>query len=529
MNKRKGISLIVLVITILVMLILSGVVIVSLSKNNPIEKAKEATFKQDSKSYVESLSLNVASKVSENGPDIKGEINASLYNDMKKYIGEFKKEHTNLFNIIEGELVYTGVNEKQKTWAKEAGIKTDVATLPIPTTENSFQKIKWENGEEVILSDNDITWYNYNQKKLPNIKLEDGSYYVWIPRYAYRLIYYSNESDLKEAEKLPKGDIKREEKAIGFSDIRGIVNKQGIEDTSFSRRYVLFDYEYLGEKENKFSYIENDKYKYDVTKTKGEENPRGLVVHPAFSNFRRNNLVFTEGNFGEVKDLNGFWVSKFELTIDGKSHPNRESGVSISSNTIYEKTKSIINTDKFESMNMSITKWGAIIYLTQGWNIDIAKNTLYRTGGVDYLKNTDQSNTGNVTGIYDLNGCRWEYLNAYVANGNSNLTLNAKALVDNKNTRNVDVYSIGNVDDGNKNFIANSKRYGDGIFEVSTLRTDYILNNKGYGGKMACGDTPIFANGAAEYNENSQSFITVHRDAGQPYGGTSFRGVILEK
>ena len=45
-NKRKnGISLIVLVITILVMIILAGVVIVSLSKNNPIEKAKEAEFK----------------------------------------------------------------------------------------------------------------------------------------------------------------------------------------------------------------------------------------------------------------------------------------------------------------------------------------------------------------------------------------------------------------------------------------------------------------------------------------------------
>ena len=42
MNKRKGISLIVLVITILVMIILAGVVVVSLQKNNPIKKAQEA-------------------------------------------------------------------------------------------------------------------------------------------------------------------------------------------------------------------------------------------------------------------------------------------------------------------------------------------------------------------------------------------------------------------------------------------------------------------------------------------------------
>ena len=42
MKKKSGISLIVLVITILVMIILAGVVIVSLQNDNPIEKAKEA-------------------------------------------------------------------------------------------------------------------------------------------------------------------------------------------------------------------------------------------------------------------------------------------------------------------------------------------------------------------------------------------------------------------------------------------------------------------------------------------------------
>ena len=47
MNNKKGISLIVLVITILVMIILAGVVIVSLQESNPIDKAKNAKL-QDS-------------------------------------------------------------------------------------------------------------------------------------------------------------------------------------------------------------------------------------------------------------------------------------------------------------------------------------------------------------------------------------------------------------------------------------------------------------------------------------------------
>jgi flagellar basal body-associated protein FliL len=43
MSKNKGISLIVLIITIMVVIILSGTVVFSLSKNNPIAKAKYAS------------------------------------------------------------------------------------------------------------------------------------------------------------------------------------------------------------------------------------------------------------------------------------------------------------------------------------------------------------------------------------------------------------------------------------------------------------------------------------------------------
>ena len=79
MNKRKGISLIVLVITILVMLILSGVVIVSLSKNNPIEKAKEATLKTNVSQLLEDVNLYITTNLdkdfNEKYPIVIGSIN----------------------------------------------------------------------------------------------------------------------------------------------------------------------------------------------------------------------------------------------------------------------------------------------------------------------------------------------------------------------------------------------------------------------------------------------------------------------
>ena len=69
-NNKKGISLIVLVITILVMIILAGVVIVSLQYDNPVEKAKEAkketniaNLKQAIVQYVANLQLKTETEL----------------------------------------------------------------------------------------------------------------------------------------------------------------------------------------------------------------------------------------------------------------------------------------------------------------------------------------------------------------------------------------------------------------------------------------------------------------------------------
>ena len=57
---RRGISLIVLIITIIVVVILAVTVILTLSKNNPIESAKEATFKEDIRAYQDELNMYIA-------------------------------------------------------------------------------------------------------------------------------------------------------------------------------------------------------------------------------------------------------------------------------------------------------------------------------------------------------------------------------------------------------------------------------------------------------------------------------------
>ena len=59
-NKRRGISLIVLIVTIIVIIILAAAVILALSKNNPVESAREAKFKEDVRSFQDDLALSIA-------------------------------------------------------------------------------------------------------------------------------------------------------------------------------------------------------------------------------------------------------------------------------------------------------------------------------------------------------------------------------------------------------------------------------------------------------------------------------------
>ena len=59
---RKGISLIVLIVTIIVIIIVAVAVILTLSKNNPVESAREARFKEDITSMQDELSMYLSSE-----------------------------------------------------------------------------------------------------------------------------------------------------------------------------------------------------------------------------------------------------------------------------------------------------------------------------------------------------------------------------------------------------------------------------------------------------------------------------------
>ncbi len=129
MKNKKGISLIVLIITIIVVIILAATVIVALTKNNPVNSAKEATFKQDVRNFQDELSMYISNEYTklQGMRDIK--INTknipAYYDEMKKYIASYSEKYDKKLGIENNEIVYfpKEVTENEKKWLDDLGIK----------------------------------------------------------------------------------------------------------------------------------------------------------------------------------------------------------------------------------------------------------------------------------------------------------------------------------------------------------------------------------------------------------------------
>ena len=138
LTQKKGISLIVLIITIIVIIILAAVVILTITKNNPVDSAKEATFKEDVKAFQDDLALTVAKEYTDKQGQRDQKISTSDYDKIKEYIPSFTEKYKDKFIIQDDQLVGTdSLSEKEKTWANDLNISTSGKV--------AFDATKWDN------------------------------------------------------------------------------------------------------------------------------------------------------------------------------------------------------------------------------------------------------------------------------------------------------------------------------------------------------------------------------------------------
>ena len=222
MNKiksTKGITLISLVVTIIILLILAGVTIATLMGDNGlINKAKDAKIKTEIASIKEEIQTDILGKQAENNGNISDDSlkeileNYGVLSDEEKLTdktltttkGSYEIKVSDIFN---GTTVKDSPKEPTFTTVANAPDTTgfnksntyyvawdlnEVGTEYIP---NEIQ-MECENGTKNSAPSN---WYDYTQgvNHWANVKTTGGEndcYWVWIPRYAYCITegYHSN-------------------------------------------------------------------------------------------------------------------------------------------------------------------------------------------------------------------------------------------------------------------------------------------------------------------------------------------------
>ena len=136
-----------------------------------------------------------------------------------------------------------------------------------PKLVEGMTPVKWNGNQWVETTTDDEDWYNYSKKQWANVKLADGSMFVWIPRYAYKITNGYHGEGLDYSKQSSLTDSTKQGGTIEIAFLNGISN------VTFSNKTI----------DNSNTNSQND-----------------YVIHPAFK-------------FGN-EELQGIWVAKYEAS-----------------------------------------------------------------------------------------------------------------------------------------------------------------------------------------------------------------------
>ena len=253
-KNKQGITLIALVVTLVVLIILAAVSInMVLGDQGIFTKAQQAANSMHDAEVNTQVSFNM------------------LTSEMEQ--------------TLAGTTIPDVQQEKPNPPEQIAGMTPIKFTEPTESQMGSYETTSWS----------DDTWYDYSQSKWANTKSEDGSMWVWIPRYAYKITY-------KNGNKAEDGTIEVKF-LIGTSD----------------------NY-----------YDENGELKTAKRQTSADETvdtTTDFYVHPAFTN--ETSINFANG--GWDKELTGMYVAKFEAGFPegNNTTASKKSSVSYTQDTSY--------------------------------------------------------------------------------------------------------------------------------------------------------------------------------------------------
>ena len=391
-KREKGITLVALIITIIILIILATVTIMTLTKSRMIDVAIEGAQNYQEAQYQEVENINkLTNKINNaiegiqnanngNLPDNPNPDNPKPEEDITFQPIPTPEQPTDQITTTQFERTYGVVDI---IWLDMENNKINSPMSPkdylggLKPIKYDEVKEEWVNAD---INNNNYDWYNYEAQtgtkdgrtsKWANARTDDeGAYFVWIPRYAYKITYFDtqvNANAYREDKNSTKG-------IIGYSSIEGM-----IDITSGERKLVEGT---------------------APTNVKGKvktANYSGYIPHPGFE-------------FDKSKP--GIWVGKLATT---EQPDTRDLSINLSDKlyfgsniqTIFNKCQAITQVYNItgDSHIMKNTEWGAIAYLTESRYGRNGKTVNYRTS---YIKDWPAlskenevfaSTSGNIYGV----------------------------------------------------------------------------------------------------------------------------------
>ena len=201
LTHRRGISLIALIVTIIVIIILAAAVILTITKNNPVSSAKEATFKEDMVSIQDELSMYLSKKYTDN-PTSFDKSSVNISGDSMVTELPSTKKYKEKVSVIKGKLVWAGETENntEYKWFSEV---TDGETKRSASVRNEWKEKIAEEVKEVPVPKG-FTYKEGTKDTGLVIQDENKNEFVWVP--ATESTYRKNTSFPSYKNFKPTGD-----------------------------------------------------------------------------------------------------------------------------------------------------------------------------------------------------------------------------------------------------------------------------------------------------------------------------------
>ena len=554
-NGQKGITLVALVITIIILLILATISIQSLTNTGLFKNAQKAKDETQNAAENQEKTLN----------EYEDELNKYISGNVKTLQADGSWNSSKKVNspqLMEG---MTGI------YWDETGTETEVNV------------------------DNQDKWYDYSAQKWANAVTKDSNenvtgYWVWIPRYAYKIETnrYTNtvgKISVKFLQGTTNKDESNAEISTTYPETTGATMSAFVVHPSFTNG--TSNHFMNGEWDKEISGYWVAKYPAGfqantITNNNGAlsttiSNSSDTVVY-SDKKYTSYHASMTTNALSQNLTSSGYASQKLSYPV---FKPLTYAYNNISTGDAYTISKEIasassfygLNSTKTDSHQMKNSEWGAVAYLTQssyGRNgTEISLNNYYTTesspwrtaitgmctNGTSGSKSTTLGNaynttvgvkgssTANVTGIYDLNGCVWERTAAYISNGNASLSSYGKSYANttaNANgyqtlsTKWATVYPYNSSDSNTNNYsIYSGKKstiygFGDAVLETSTTGS----GSTSWNGDFSCfpnTSRPFFIRGGYYSDTSYAGLFVFNYYNGDPYFSYGVRSVLVIK